>query len=390
MTITEFLGLKKPAQNDFYNVDDFNNNADIIDAKLKSQSESLESQSEELGSHTSNKENPHGVTKSQIGLGNVPNVATNDQTPVYSEASTLTTLESGEKLSVAFGKIKKAITDLIAHIGNTRKHVGIAAGGGAFIGADSNAQAGGGAVGNCAQSLGLGGFAGGDLAFAKAGGGAVGYQTSATDGGGAVGYGSSTSCGFAGGFYAVTFDNATDRNPIDAIQLGTGENTNERTLQVYSHQLLDADGFVPRARLPVVVGSYTGTGTYISGQETTTNIKNAQNTIQFPSYPRYVLIKRRAEDFWTAIAPNPEDNSIEFMSYGGNNYSGGLCSGSVSSDYKMTWYAHSQRWSYKANTSTGVVSIQLESIASSDAASLKPINQLNWQGEIYDYIAFCD
>ncbi len=32
---TENYNLKKPAQEDFYNVDDFNNNADIIDSQLK-------------------------------------------------------------------------------------------------------------------------------------------------------------------------------------------------------------------------------------------------------------------------------------------------------------------------------------------------------------------
>ena len=34
----------------------------------------------DLNSHINNKSNPHSVTKSQVGLGNVPNVATNDQT----------------------------------------------------------------------------------------------------------------------------------------------------------------------------------------------------------------------------------------------------------------------------------------------------------------------
>ena len=68
--------------------------------------------------HTSNVSNPHSVSKSQVGLGNVPNVATNDQTPTYTEATTLATIVSGEKLSVSFGKIMKAITDLISHIGN--------------------------------------------------------------------------------------------------------------------------------------------------------------------------------------------------------------------------------------------------------------------------------
>ena len=70
----------------------------------------------DLTNHVNSRSNPHGVTKAQVELGNVPNVATNDQTPTYTEASTLATLTSGEKLSVAFGKIKKAITDLIAHV----------------------------------------------------------------------------------------------------------------------------------------------------------------------------------------------------------------------------------------------------------------------------------
>ncbi len=71
-----------------------------------------------LTSHINNKSNPHSVSKSQVGLGNVPNVATNDQTPTYTEATSLSKLVSGEKLSVAFGKISKAITELISHIAN--------------------------------------------------------------------------------------------------------------------------------------------------------------------------------------------------------------------------------------------------------------------------------
>lgn len=67
--------------------------------------------------------NPHGTTKSDVGLGNVPNVATNDQTPSYTEASSLAKLTSGEKLSVAFGKISKAVTDLISHLADSVKHI---------------------------------------------------------------------------------------------------------------------------------------------------------------------------------------------------------------------------------------------------------------------------
>lgn len=62
--------------------------------------------------------NPHGVTKSDVGLGNVPNVTTNDQTPTFSQASTLTNIASGEKTSTIFGKIMKAIADFISHLAN--------------------------------------------------------------------------------------------------------------------------------------------------------------------------------------------------------------------------------------------------------------------------------
>ena len=58
------------------------------------------------------------VTKSDVGLGDVPNVSTNDQTPTYTEASSLTALSSGEKLSIAFGKLAKAVSSLISHIAN--------------------------------------------------------------------------------------------------------------------------------------------------------------------------------------------------------------------------------------------------------------------------------
>ena len=51
------------------------------------------------------------------------NTSVNDLTPTYTESSTLVKLSSGEKLSVSFGKISKAITDLISHIGDSVKHI---------------------------------------------------------------------------------------------------------------------------------------------------------------------------------------------------------------------------------------------------------------------------
>ncbi len=68
--------------------------------------------------HVANVSNPHEVTKAQVGLGNVPNVTTNNQTPTYTVAGTLAALASGEKMSTSFGKISKAVSSLISHLSN--------------------------------------------------------------------------------------------------------------------------------------------------------------------------------------------------------------------------------------------------------------------------------
>ena len=77
----------------------------------------------ELEAHVQDTANPHKVTGEQVGLGNVPNVATNDQTPTYTMASSLTALVSGERLSAAFGKLARAVSSLISHLGTLGKNV---------------------------------------------------------------------------------------------------------------------------------------------------------------------------------------------------------------------------------------------------------------------------
>lgn len=67
-------------------------------------------------SHYADYTNPHRVTKAQIGLGNVPNVATNNQTPTYTEATADANLTSGETMATAFGKLQRAVRSLWAHI----------------------------------------------------------------------------------------------------------------------------------------------------------------------------------------------------------------------------------------------------------------------------------
>ena len=52
------------------------------------------------------------MSASDVGLGNVPNVTTNNQTPTFTQASTRANIASGEKLSVIFGKIMKFFADL--------------------------------------------------------------------------------------------------------------------------------------------------------------------------------------------------------------------------------------------------------------------------------------
>ena len=53
-----------------------------------------------------------------IGLGNVPNVSTDNQTPSFTQADTLENITSKEKLSIMFGKVSKAIDSLINHFAN--------------------------------------------------------------------------------------------------------------------------------------------------------------------------------------------------------------------------------------------------------------------------------
>jgi hypothetical protein len=104
-TQTTNLQMTKPDRNEYYDINIQNENLDKIDA------------------FCGRTDNPHKVTKSQVGLDKVPNVSTNEQTPTYTEASSNTSLASGEKLSIAFGKISKAINSLITHLADNVGHI---------------------------------------------------------------------------------------------------------------------------------------------------------------------------------------------------------------------------------------------------------------------------
>lgn len=142
---------------------------------------------------------------------------------------------------------------------------------GGFAGGENATATSGGAVG-------LGAFSDGGGAVGKSAdtqnGGAVGYGAHTHKGGavgagaralngGSVGLGALTSNGFAGGQYAITYDENGDF--IDAVQLGTGTNPNEKTLQVYDYQLMDASGNVPKERIANAVADIVNSLVSISG-----------------------------------------------------------------------------------------------------------------------------
>ena len=97
---------------------------------------------EDFDEHTADKNNPHSVTKEQVGLGNVPNLAPSDQTQTFTQALSFANIESGEKASTLFGKIKLAIGKLMEHLNDSANPHGLTTAqiGAAAIGHTHNAQ----------------------------------------------------------------------------------------------------------------------------------------------------------------------------------------------------------------------------------------------------------
>ncbi|AEG59599.1 hypothetical protein [Desulforamulus ruminis] len=62
---TANYNLRKPGQEDFYNVEDFNANADIIDVQLKALNDKTEAQAGSIMAHTA-AEMPHIMTDGSV------------------------------------------------------------------------------------------------------------------------------------------------------------------------------------------------------------------------------------------------------------------------------------------------------------------------------------
>lgn len=72
----------------------------------------------ELASHVESVSNPHNVTKAQIGLGNVLNYAPKDAPIAFTEAQNLAALASQETTGTLWSKTAKAVSTLISHLAN--------------------------------------------------------------------------------------------------------------------------------------------------------------------------------------------------------------------------------------------------------------------------------
>lgn len=103
-TKTSNFEYTKPGADEFYDVTEYNQTLDQIDADMQKIKKAEKT-------HTADK-----VVHVTADDKKKWNTSINDETPTYTESSTLQDLASSEKLSVAFGKIKKAINVLRIHI----------------------------------------------------------------------------------------------------------------------------------------------------------------------------------------------------------------------------------------------------------------------------------
>lgn len=76
----------------------------------------------EYNLHLTDYNNPHHVTKEDLGLGDVENVPPADMEITFSAAEFLEEPESGEPLKVIFGKLKLAVRSLILHLKANNPH----------------------------------------------------------------------------------------------------------------------------------------------------------------------------------------------------------------------------------------------------------------------------
>ena len=73
MNTTQYYSLEKPLSTEKYSVSVQNTNMDLIDSALNRIELKNRTQDRALTEHAENTDNPHHITKEQLGLGNVDN-----------------------------------------------------------------------------------------------------------------------------------------------------------------------------------------------------------------------------------------------------------------------------------------------------------------------------
>ena len=99
MQYTENLKLRKPESTDFYSIEDFNENTDILESAIGEVAYGAELAMNKASTHISNKNNPHGVTKAQIGLDKVDNTADLDKPVSILQQNALDEVENKGKIT---------------------------------------------------------------------------------------------------------------------------------------------------------------------------------------------------------------------------------------------------------------------------------------------------
>lgn len=70
--------------------------------------------------------NPHGLTKEDVGLGNVENLSAEDLKPVFSNTASTIDFSNGDKLGVILGKLKNLVSLFNIHRNASNPHAGAA------------------------------------------------------------------------------------------------------------------------------------------------------------------------------------------------------------------------------------------------------------------------
>ena len=303
----------------------------------------------------------------------------NEMTPTYSDVSSLTTLTSGEKISVAFGKIKKAVSDLVSHLGSTTIH----------LTADERTAWNGKAPGTSGLGTITPSFRSDIKAIMKKGGGfySVGDATDAPNGItswlNVLQNVRTATDGAETGTQLVVHDFNTDKPQmwLRAVLSGT---VGKWVEMIHTGNI--ADYSKPGS---IVYGSYTGNGKYGSAKWTSGEYNEISN---LPSRPKMLIIQRDGEDFPNVITLDADGNFTGKVIAGNDTMGGFIDMRTVESNgkYSLQWYGTKQQWYYKTNTSTYKVSIDISTSLDDSDTDGRARHQLNWSGSIYTYAVLCE